>query len=93
MSIQYSTDLEEIAYSKDADVLLAAANMVIHSSVTSDPIAVREQMFVAGQSLSGDIVYFTWHRDDETLLLFKAESAEKLIRSLKDRSEEDTVEP
>ena len=89
--LTYSTELEEIAYSKDAQALLKSAAMSLKR------VASQEEFFHIGQVLAAadegtrEYAYFTWHGGTDTFLFFKKDGALKKIRSLPDRSHEDTL--
>jgi len=88
--LEYSTFLEEIAYSKDADALFKAATRVIQPQDLG--AGKRDAVFFKlgaelGANKDTDFTYFTWHGDDQTILIFqgKYRFVVQAIRELPDR--------
>jgi hypothetical protein len=87
MPLTYSTNCEEIAYSKDIGALHSAADKAIKTDGKH-----CEAFFQAGEEYAGhNVVWMNWRGDDyQTALLFVGTEAETLsrLRKLPDCSAE-----
>lgn len=85
MPLRYSTNCEELAYSKDASALKAVADEAVEQSGLE-----FEHFFELGEKYAGhDVVWFKWYGDEHrTALLFVGTEPEALsrLRKLPERS-------
>jgi hypothetical protein len=91
--LTYSTELEELAYHKDAKAMEKAADGLILAEELIGAGNLQKCFFERGQKLRGEVLWFRSHRDDTTVLMFKGplRQALKKIRALPDRSHQDTL--
>ncbi len=78
--LAYDTDMEEIAFSRDRQATLKAADAIVHAHSIKAGTAY-EDVFRIGQKFhEADCFYIAWPGDNTTLLFFKGPRHKALAR-------------